>query len=364
MGGGRRGGGGGGQAGIKEAQIPNKVLSPQMPVPNQKESKVPKAAAAAPPPPVPVPAASEKKDKNRRTCLHTQLRKTKICMYHLRGACQYSTNCAFAHTCSELQGTPDLAKTRLCKTYAATGLCTDMECTFAHGEEELRSTNSFFKKTLCMWNEKGKCRNGDQCRFAHGSPELRSNGGVPPAEQLPKSTVKASSAGTGNAMDRYMQERLLQDAAASKTAAGPAQLSNGAAAMRRKERKQQVAEEIQLQELQQQHEQLQLQLQQQLQAAVAGGLAGVGYPHQNDLGASAEPMKVKSSFADTNVVNAARYDEALKGQLDQLQKMISVLSMRCSQIQSQMDTNPFGPTLHQDPLGGSASPHLDLRLFA
>merc|ERR1712232_588796 len=101
----------------------------------------------------------------------------------------------------------------------------------------------------------------------------------------------------------------------AKIASGNAQLSNGAAAMRRKEEKtQQVLEELHFQDLQQQHERLQLYLQQELQAAVAGGLAppvaGGGYPHNSP--AFSEPMKVKSSLLDANsAINQNHYDEAL-----------------------------------------------------
>lgn len=116
--------------------------------------------------------AQAPEEKTRRSCLHKQLRKTKFCMYHLQGICQFGDSCAFAHSCVELQGAPDLRKTRLCKSFV-NGVCYDPECTFAHNEEELRSTDMFYKKTLCMWYEKGRCRNGDQCRFAHGFEELR-----------------------------------------------------------------------------------------------------------------------------------------------------------------------------------------------
>jgi hypothetical protein len=109
-------------------------------------------------------------EKITRNCLHKQLRKTKFCLYHLNGACQFGDNCAFAHSTMELQGAPDLRKTRLCKSYTEGG-CNDPNCTFAHSEEELRSTDMFYKKTLCMWFEKGRCRNGEQCRFAHGMDE-------------------------------------------------------------------------------------------------------------------------------------------------------------------------------------------------
>mmetsp|Transcript_20834 Transcript_20834/g.62069 ORF Transcript_20834/g.62069 Transcript_20834/m.62069 type:complete len:528 (+) Transcript_20834:92-1675(+) len=124
--------------------------------------------------------ASKEELKTRRACLHKQLRKTKFCMYHLQGMCMFGDNCAFAHNCSELQGTPDLRKTRLCKAFSA-GQCKDPHCTFAHGEDELHSTDLFYKKTLCIWFEKGRCRNNDQCRFAHGVKDLRVRGGVVPA---------------------------------------------------------------------------------------------------------------------------------------------------------------------------------------
>lgn len=117
----------------------------------------------------------KKDEKSRRACLHAQLRKTKLCMYHLKGTCQYGHNCAFAHSCRELHDSPDLRKTRLCKAFADGG-CDHPDCTFAHGKEELRSTNMFYKKTLCIWHEKERCRNGDNCRFAHGASELRPSG--------------------------------------------------------------------------------------------------------------------------------------------------------------------------------------------
>lgn len=117
------------------------------------------------------------KEVQRRTCLFKQLRKTKLCMYHLRGSCQYGEGCAFAHTGEEIESAPDLSKTCLCKAFAA-GRCDDANCGFAHGVQELRSTDTFYKKTLCMWHEKGRCRNGSQCRFAHGSAELRKRAGA------------------------------------------------------------------------------------------------------------------------------------------------------------------------------------------
>jgi len=128
---------------------------------------------------------SEDQDLTRRSCLHRQLRKTRFCMYHLQGVCQFGDDCAFAHGCDELQKMPNLHKTRLCTSFAS-GECNDAQCAFAHSEEELRSTDVFYKKNLCMWYERGHCRNGSQCRFAHGIEEV----------------VDANVPGTGNRVPR------------------------------------------------------------------------------------------------------------------------------------------------------------------
>jgi len=149
--------------------------------------------------------------KPRRSCLHKQLHKTKFCMYHLQGVCQFGDNCAFAHSCLELQGAPDLRKTRLCNTYATTGSCKDHGCSFAHGEEELRSTDMFYKKTLCIWYEKGRCRNGDQCRFAHGLDELRCRVNLA-TEGLPRRGAKAPASNSGRCGDStYLAPAAVAD---------------------------------------------------------------------------------------------------------------------------------------------------------
>jgi len=103
---------------------------------------------------------------------NTLLRKTKFCMFHQQGSCQFGKSCAFAHSLSEMNGAPDFSKTQLCKAFSE-GRCEDLYCNFAHGLAELRSTSMCFKKKICIWNEKGKCRDGAQCRFAHGMAELR-----------------------------------------------------------------------------------------------------------------------------------------------------------------------------------------------
>eukprot|EP00929_Paragymnodinium_shiwhaense_P008950 TRINITY_DN112951_c0_g1_i1.p1 TRINITY_DN112951_c0_g1~~TRINITY_DN112951_c0_g1_i1.p1 ORF type:complete len:459 (+),score=110.72 TRINITY_DN112951_c0_g1_i1:228-1604(+) len=108
--------------------------------------------------------------------LAQQLRKTKLCLYYVKGMCQYGDLCDFAHHEQELEEFPDLTKTRMCKFAFDGGVCTIPDCSFAHSEEELRSTRLFYKKSLCIWHSKGKCRNGDQCRFAHGEGELQVSG--------------------------------------------------------------------------------------------------------------------------------------------------------------------------------------------
>jgi hypothetical protein len=125
-------------------------------------------------------------------------------MYHLQGACQFGTECSFAHSLAEMHQTPDLSKTQLCKDYAMGG-CDNPDCMFAHGDNELRSTDMFFKKTLCIWHEKGKCRNGERCRFAHGVKELRARQGNEPEISMP---MPQGNGLTGNGKVRKNQRDL------------------------------------------------------------------------------------------------------------------------------------------------------------
>merc|ERR1719399_110900 len=161
-----------------ELPSPVKASKKEKKVSNKKASKVaqPAQAKAAPKQPSYVPEQEELEQGSHRGTLHKHLRKTRFCMYHLQGACQFGTECSFAHSLAEMHQTPDLSKTQLCKAWAD-GNCSVENCVFAHGDDELRSTDMFYKKTLCIWNEKGKCRNGEKCRFAHGLTELRANQG-------------------------------------------------------------------------------------------------------------------------------------------------------------------------------------------
>lgn len=111
-------------------------------------------------------------DGQRKDLLGPQMRKTRLCQFHMQGSCMYGNRCTFAHEVQELQSAPDLRKTRICQAYLMGG-CNKERCNFAHGLEELRSTDFCYKTSLCMWHSKGKCMNGSRCRFAHGHKELR-----------------------------------------------------------------------------------------------------------------------------------------------------------------------------------------------
>jgi hypothetical protein len=118
-----------------------------------------------------VASVSEKKKQANK-----DLRKTKLCVYHLEGKCGLGSDCSFAHNVSEMKVGPDLTKTQLCVKFAE-GNCTNKNCTYAHGEAELRDPPNF-KKKICKWHLQGKCRNGTSCGFAHNGVELR--GEAPP----------------------------------------------------------------------------------------------------------------------------------------------------------------------------------------
>jgi hypothetical protein len=106
------------------------------------------------------------------------LSKTKLCVYYAeKGHCRHGSECLFAHSATELRGTPNLKKTQMCSKFL-NGLCDDPDCNFAHGEKELRQRPNL-KKKLCTWYRQGKCRNGDDCGFAHGREQLRAFGPPP-----------------------------------------------------------------------------------------------------------------------------------------------------------------------------------------
>lgn len=112
-------------------------------------------------------ATADKKQANK------DLQKTKLCVYNLEGKCGFGSNCAFAHSATEVKNVPDLKKTQLCAKFAE-GKCTNKNCNYAHGESELKDPPNF-KKKICKWFQKGNCRNGVTCGFAHDMKELRAD---------------------------------------------------------------------------------------------------------------------------------------------------------------------------------------------
>jgi len=89
-------------------------------------------------------------------------RKTKMCKFHLLGACSRGSFCAFAHTQDELESLPDLSCTKMCRALAGGGFCRDPACRYAHSAEELRGlsevteaapTTPDSKKSSAGWQE-------------------------------------------------------------------------------------------------------------------------------------------------------------------------------------------------------------------
>mmetsp|Transcript_20647 Transcript_20647/g.45269 ORF Transcript_20647/g.45269 Transcript_20647/m.45269 type:complete len:248 (-) Transcript_20647:338-1081(-) len=65
--------------------------------------------------------------------------KTRLCAFHIRGACSRGQACSFAHGQEELRPLPDLRQTRWCPTLMRHGRCDGgTGCRFAHTVEELR----------------------------------------------------------------------------------------------------------------------------------------------------------------------------------------------------------------------------------
>lgn len=104
---------------------------------------------------------------------NTTFARTKMCTFHLRGACAHGSNCKYAHEIDELRDQPDLSKTRMCPL-ARKGKCTKgSSCTYAHSRDELRGTDDVYKTAICRFWANGKCVAGEHCRHAHGESELR-----------------------------------------------------------------------------------------------------------------------------------------------------------------------------------------------
>lgn len=120
-------------------------------------------------------ALKTEKEQRSLFALETQLQKTKLCRYHMKGLCKHGSDCRFAHGKDELVQPPNLQKTRMCPDFLANGVCNNPNCTFAHHESELKKVNICHKTAVCTWFLAGKCRNGEECDFAHGEHELKGN---------------------------------------------------------------------------------------------------------------------------------------------------------------------------------------------
>jgi len=99
--------------------------------------------------------------------------KTKMCKFHIIGACSKGPACPFAHSKAEMRPLPDLTCTKLCKALIETGVCNDKNCSYAHNKVELRTTSTYHKTKLCRFSLMGHCALGSKCNFAHTADELR-----------------------------------------------------------------------------------------------------------------------------------------------------------------------------------------------
>lgn len=112
---------------------------------------------------------SSSKDSAENT---SRFHKTRMCLFHQKGACVKGSDCSYAHDTEELKAAPDLMKTRLCQDWL-NGRCVSNKCKFAHGRNELRFTHNYYKTKICHFWQQGGCTKGVDCRHAHGEHELR-----------------------------------------------------------------------------------------------------------------------------------------------------------------------------------------------
>eukprot|EP00440_Ansanella_granifera_P068254 gb/GFBE01074045.1/.p1 GENE.gb/GFBE01074045.1/~~gb/GFBE01074045.1/.p1 ORF type:complete len:509 (+),score=88.60 gb/GFBE01074045.1/:1-1527(+) len=146
-------------------------------------------------------------DRSERTQV---FEKTKMCKFHILGACAKGSLCRFAHYPSELQILPDLACTKLCKTLIATGACDNPECRYAHSREELRPLP--FPDPLVAKDEKKPLATG----------EVRSTAGTRPGgssiaakQEAFKSAMQSALMQIGHAAQAHAVEAARLQAAAA-----------------------------------------------------------------------------------------------------------------------------------------------------
>jgi len=66
-------------------------------------------------------------------------KKTKMCRFVAKAACNRGEDCLFAHSVEDLAAMPDLSRTKMCRTLRVTGNCTDPYCAFTHSKTEMRT---------------------------------------------------------------------------------------------------------------------------------------------------------------------------------------------------------------------------------
>jgi len=83
------------------------------------------------------------------------LRKTKMCRFHVFGACKAGDQCNFAHGNEELQRAPDLYRTKMCPNLVKLHKCKEPQCGYAHRKSELRKKNAGHMRSSPFHSESG-----------------------------------------------------------------------------------------------------------------------------------------------------------------------------------------------------------------
>merc|ERR1719265_964586 len=96
---------------------------------------------------------SESKDNPSVTPLY----KTRLCNFHLVGACQKGSSCSYAHGEEDLRPSPDFERTSVCPIMLNHGQCDKLNCRYAHNANELRTEHSLLKTKMCSFHVNGIC---------------------------------------------------------------------------------------------------------------------------------------------------------------------------------------------------------------
>ena len=128
-------------------------------------------------------------------------KKTKLCKFHILGACARGLACNFAHSATEMRPEPDLTRTRICPRGHAGGGCNDPTCRFAHSQSELRPCPQIqhlqhlwhTSPKNCTWAGKNYRRRTSTWAGLYRRGPRRQNYSWSPPIQLPTASVKASS---------------------------------------------------------------------------------------------------------------------------------------------------------------------------